>query len=167
MSTIYLPGEFLPTKRSPSHIEEESTSENSSTVDFKDHKCSGKPDHSATKDYPLPHKKKCNNELTINPELIEKIIAGSKKKKKDPRNINLKPAALKLLLTPPCIVYSSKGNSNVLKIPSAHILNRLMPQHVPVEKTSRVCKCGKAAKYRLPKTLEPYCGLSCYKMIKG
>ncbi|CAG9335379.1 unnamed protein product [Blepharisma stoltei] len=141
---------FLPMKRRSPILEEESKSENSST--------------STNQDPSAPRKAKCRHQK-MNQNLIDKIVAGSKKKKKENKRNHDKTSNHKPALLPPVIVYQSKGSMSILKAPSMQIINRLYLQSKPIDKTPRVCKCGKTARYRLPKTLEPYCSLACYNAL--
>ncbi|CAG9325322.1 unnamed protein product [Blepharisma stoltei] len=113
-------------------------------------------------DLKLPKKRaagKSSNEL--NPNLINRILkesSGSKKKE-------AVQAVRQNKIDAPCITYRSKGPYSSLKLPPALPMLKILQITPPKERSEKVCECGKKAKYRQPKTLKPFCGLECLKLL--
>lgn len=102
-------------------------------------------------------KREEDSKNTMNATLINKILGNNKKKKTLPLKRPCK------VLLPPCIVYISNSKGTVLKVPPAFSFDRCFAK--PKLLTTRICHCGTIAKYRMPKTLAPYCSLLCSKSL--
>mmetsp|Transcript_9000 Transcript_9000/g.13435 ORF Transcript_9000/g.13435 Transcript_9000/m.13435 type:complete len:133 (+) Transcript_9000:72-470(+) len=70
------------------------------------------------------------------------------------------PPPTKAPLEGPILVYRSKGPASTLQVPHP---SYLPSQTVSLPKPLLTCECGQKARYRHPKSLEPFCSVKCFK----
>lgn len=119
-------------------------------------------ENDTSNDIKLP-KKRARHDLEMSPSLINKILNGSSgviKKKENPHILR------RTKIDAPSITYLSKGQYSCLRLPPALPMLKILHINPPKARLEKDCICGKKARYRLPKSLKPYCGLVCFKQLQ-
>lgn len=109
-----------------------------------------------------------NRYQDICPSLLSKILNSNGKKnnknKKSGQGAHNDPYTKKYRIEGRKLVWRSSSTCTVLRVPLGFKLENIWTRKgSPREKPP--CFCGATAKYKHPRTLQPYCSLGCYKQI--
>jgi len=132
---------------------------------------SSSPSEPAESAKSTPVRRKSKKGQEINPDLLNRILnEGSKfarKRQRDDTSNDDKPVRKHPRLEQPCVIYSSKAQGNTLKFPPAIQLAKLLNVGtIPRVRSPSFCtSCGHIAKYKMPRSLVPYCSVLCLRNI--